>query len=125
MAEFGALQNANAANAGAINNAMAQNASMTNNFNMGQAAGLASQDQAKYGKLMDIASIETENLNNIQETVDANEQILAAGAAAQDTQNKKGRFWRKLFKVGTLGLSEATGVGKAIYDPNNNQQING
>lgn len=127
MAEFGALQNANAANAGAINNAMAQNSSMTNDFNMGQAAGLTSQDQAKYGQLMDIASIETENLNNIQETVDANEQILAAGSAAQDTQNKKGNFWRKLFGVATLGVSEGTGLGKAIYDPNNpsNNRING
>lgn len=80
MAEFGALQNANAANAAATNNALAQNAQGQTQFDLSQAAGLTAVDQAQYGKQMDLMNLSAEQLNNQNASNDALAQLQAAGS---------------------------------------------
>jgi len=80
MAEFGALQNANAANAAATNNALAQNAQGQTQFDLSQAAGLTGVDQAQYGKQMDLMNLSAEQLNNQNASNDALAQLQAAGS---------------------------------------------
>ena len=79
MAEFGALQNANAANATATNNALAQNAQGQTQFDLSRAAGLTAVDQARYGQANDLMNLSAEQLNNANASNDALAQLQAAG----------------------------------------------
>jgi hypothetical protein len=108
MAEFGALSNANAANASAINNAIAQNSSTQTSFDLAQAGGQTQASESEYGQLMDVNSIYTEQLNNANVAADADEQIMNAGNVAQQTKDRRKKFWRTLLGAG--------GGAKIIYD---------
>ena len=94
MAEFGALSNANAANAGAINNAIAQNSQTQTTFDLAQAGGQSDAARDQYGQLMDVNSIYTEQLNNANTAADADEQIINTGNIAQQTKDRRNKFWQ-------------------------------
>ena len=105
MAEFGALQNANALNASAVNSAISQNASNQNSFDMGRAGGQAQADAARYGQNVDIAGISSNALNNEQERSDQDDQIIAQGQSASNKRDKWQKFW-------------GSGKYNSKYDPN-------
>ena len=105
MAEFGALQNANALNASAVNSAISQNASNQNSFDMGRAGGQAQADAARYGQNVDIAGISANALNNEQERSDQDDQIIAQGQSASNKRDKWQKFW-------------GSGKYNSKYDPN-------
>lgn len=105
MAEFGALQNANALNASAVNSAISQNASNQNSFDMGRAGGQAQADAARYGQNVDIAGISSNALNNEQERSDQDDQIIAQGKSASNKRDKWQKFW-------------GSGKYNSKYDPN-------
>ena len=105
MAEFGALQNANALNASAVNSAISQNASNQNSFDMGRAGGQAQADAARYGQNVDIAGISANALNNEQERSDQDDQIIAQGQSAANKRDKWQKFW-------------GSGKYNSKYDPN-------
>jgi len=131
MAEFSALSNANAANAGAINNAIAQNSQTQTNFDLAQAGGQAQASEGQYGQLMDVNSIYTEQLNNANDAAGADKQIMDTGNIAQETKNKRKRFWNSVIGGAavmaapitggaSLAIGAGLGAGKMIYDSQNN-----
>ena len=119
MAEFSALSNANAANAGAINDAIAQNSSTQTNFDLAQAGGMTAASESEYGKLMDVNSIYTEQLNNANDAAGADKQIMDTGNIAQETKDKRNKFWKTLAGATMLmtPIPVVSGLGaKMIYD---------
>ena len=119
MAEFSALSNANAANAGAINDAIAQNSSTQTNFDLAQAGGMTAASESEYGKLMDVNSIYTEQLNNANDAAGADKQIMDTGNIAQETKDKRNKFWKTIAGATMLmtPIPVVSGLGaKMIYD---------
>ena len=111
--------NANAANASAINNAIAQNSSTQTSFDLAQAGGQAQASEGEYGQLMDVNSIYTEQLNNANDAAGADKQIMDTGNIAQETKDKRNKFWKTV--VGGVALMTpiplVQGIGaKMIYD---------
>ena len=100
MAEYGAQNQANAANASAFNNALAQDAQSQNNYDMSRAAGQTQAEENAYGKANDLVNISTTELNNMNESNDANSQIVAQGNAAQGTQDRNNKVLNVLDPLG-------------------------
>tara|TARA_R110002153_G_scaffold211032_1_gene363638 strand:- start:532 stop:894 length:363 start_codon:yes stop_codon:yes gene_type:complete len=100
MAEYGAQNQANAANASAFNNALAQDAQSQNNYDMSRAQGQTQAEENAYGKANDLVNISTNELNNMNDSNDANSQIVAQGNAAQGTQDRNNQVLDVLDPLG-------------------------
>jgi hypothetical protein len=100
MAEYGAQNQANAANASAFNNALAQDAQSQNNYDMSKAAGQTQAEENAYGQASDLVNISTEQLNNMNESNDANSQIVASGNAAQGSKDRNAQAMKILDPFG-------------------------
>jgi tRNA nucleotidyltransferase (CCA-adding enzyme) len=107
MAEYGAQNQANAANASAFNNALAQDAQSQNNYDMSKAAGQTQAESNQYGQANDLVNISTNELNNMNQSNDANSQIVAQGNAAQGTQNRNNKV---------LDVLDPLGIRKVFSD---------
>jgi hypothetical protein len=100
MAEYGAQNQANAANASAFNNALAQDAQSQNNYDMSKAAGQTQAESNQYGQANDLVNISTNQLNNMNDSNDADSQIVAQGNAAQGTQDRNNKVLNVLDPLG-------------------------